>query len=117
MNWDEVRELGLALPETEASTSYGTPALKVRGKGFARLRESGGVLVVKVDFEERLALLHAEPDTFFVTPHYQDYPCVLVRLPSVDPVELHELLVEAWRMTAPKRLVAAYDAEHPQPVE
>jgi hypothetical protein len=35
------------------------------------------------------------------------------RLATVDPTELRELLVEAWRQTAPRRLVSAGDAHQP----
>ncbi|MGH3103625.1 MAG: MmcQ/YjbR family DNA-binding protein [Gaiellaceae bacterium] len=110
MTWDEVCRLTLALPGTEVSTSYGSPALKVRGKLIAWLRDGGDTLVVKVDFEERLALTHSDPETFFVTDHYLNYPMVLVRLARVDPEELRELLIEAWLLTAPRKLVMEYEA-------
>jgi hypothetical protein len=59
---------------------------------------------------EREALLQGQPEAFFTTPHYDGYPYVLVRLARVDRQELAELLEEAWRIRAPKRLVAARDA-------
>lgn len=59
-----LRELALELPETEETTSYGTPAFKVRKKLFARMREEGDVLVVKVERDERAALIESEPDVF-----------------------------------------------------
>jgi hypothetical protein len=108
-NWETVRELGRELPEVEEGTSYGTPALKVKGKRFARLREDGETLAVWVDFLEREALTQGDPETFFITPHYEDWPLVLVRLERVDPKELRELLIESWRLNAPKRVLAAYD--------
>jgi hypothetical protein len=109
MTWDDVLRLARELPEVEEETSYGTPALKVRGKLLARLRDEGETLVVRVDFEERLALTHSQPDTFFVTPHYEDYPFVLVRLAKADPEEIGELLAEAWLDRAPKRLAAEFE--------
>ena len=113
-DWDHVVTLAQAeLPDVELSTSYGTPALKVRKKLFARLLEDDRRMAVYVDFMEREALVQASPETFIVTPHYQDWPMVLIDLPSVDPVELRELLIESWRRRAPKRLVAEYDASHP----
>jgi hypothetical protein len=75
----------------------------------ARLLEDGESLVVKVGYDERAALLAADPGTFVVTPHYQSYPMVVVRLSSVDSAELRELLVESWRRTAPRRMVAERD--------
>jgi hypothetical protein len=110
--WDDVVAIGTALPEVEVGTSYGTPALKVRGKLLCRMRaEPEEALVLRVsDMGEREALLQGQPDAFFTIPHYDGHPYVLVRLANVDPRELAELLDEAWRIRAPKRLVAARDA-------
>ena len=82
----------------------------MRKKLFARLREDGETLVVFIDFMEREALLQASPTTFIVTPHYQEWPMVLIDLANVDPGELRELVIESWRRRAPKRLLAEYDA-------
>jgi hypothetical protein len=110
--WDTVRELGLRLPETEEAQSYGTPSLKVRGKGFARLREND-VLVVMIDHDEKQAVLDQEPEIFFTTPHYDGYPAVLVRLSAISDDELREVLTESWRRKAPKRVVAEFDRDAP----
>ncbi|MFI7124225.1 MmcQ/YjbR family DNA-binding protein [Nonomuraea sp. NPDC050153] len=112
---DDVRRLALALPETVEKTMYGTPAFYVRGKWFARVREEGpaaaGVLVLPVGSEEEKAgLIAAEPAAFFTTPHYDGYAAVLVRFGAVDAEEMGELLADAWRLRAPKRLVARFDA-------
>ncbi len=111
VNLAAVRRLALALPEAEETTSYGTPAFKVRGKLFARLREEGDILVVKCDLNEREALIQSEPDTYFVTPHYQNYPYVLVRMKEIDLEALREVLADAWRIAAPKRLVFNFDLQ------
>jgi hypothetical protein len=109
--WDDVVAVGQRFPGVELGTSYGTPALKVRGKGMCRLRTDPDALVIRVtDLGEREALLQGQPDAFFSTPHYDGYPYVLVRLEAVDPTELAELIEEAWRIRAPKRLVAQHDA-------
>jgi hypothetical protein len=109
--WDDVIELGMRLPGVEIGTSYGAPALRVRGKGMCRLRSNPDALVVRVtDMGEREALLQGDPQSFFTTPHYDAYPYVLVRLEAVDPVELGELLEDAWRVFATKRVVREWDA-------
>jgi hypothetical protein len=110
MTYETVVELARALPEVEESTSYGTPALKVRGKLFARLREDGETLVLRTDYLERDHLLRLEPKIFHLTDHYLNYPWVLVRLKRVGRARLAELLADAWRRAAPKRLVQQYDA-------
>lgn len=108
--WATVVAIGRSLPEVVESTSYGTPALKVRGRLVARLHEDGELLVVKVDPAERAALVAADGGTFVVTPHYEAHPMVLVRLATVDAAELAELVTESWRRSAPKRLLAEFDA-------
>jgi hypothetical protein len=110
IDWPRVVELSASLPEVEPGYSYGTPALKLRNKLIARLREDGETLVVRVDVDEREMLIAAAPEKFFLTPHYQAHPWVLVRLGRVDADELRELLTDAWRLRAPKRLVARREA-------
>ena len=110
--WEDVVEIGTLLPGVEVGTSFRTPALRVRGKGMCRLRTNPDALVLRVtDMGEREALLQGQPEVFFTTPHYDGWPYVLVRLDAVDPVELGELLEEAWRVFAAKRVVKAWEAE------
>ena len=105
MNFEDVRQIAITLPNVEEGTSYGTPAFKVKGKLFVRLKEDGETLVVKVDPDERDMLLKASPDSLFLTDHYVNYPWVLVRLPVVSREELEERIVEAWRLAVPSKLV------------
>ena len=110
--WDDVVAIGTALPGVEVTTAYGTPALKVKGKFMCRLRTDPDALVVRViDVEDREALLQGKPRVFFSTPHYDGHPYVLVRLNLVGKHQLEELLEDAWRLRAPKRVVAAHDSE------
>jgi hypothetical protein len=92
-----VRRMGLTFPNVEESTSYGTPALKVRGKLFARLREDPDSLVLKMPFDTREELMAADPETYYITDHYRDYEWMLVRLSKVHADALHELLQIAYR--------------------
>jgi hypothetical protein len=111
--WEDVIEIGTRFPEVEVGTSFGTPALQVRGKRMCRMRSKPEALVLRViDLGEREALLQGQPDAFFSTPHYDGYPYVLVRLDKVDPTELAELIEEAWRIRAPKTLVKTWDARN-----
>jgi hypothetical protein len=100
------------LPETEEGISFGTPSFRVRKKFISRLREDD-VLVVKVeDLLLRDGLLQAKPEIYFITPHYEDYPAVLVRLSQIGEAELEDLLTDAWFAAAPKRLTKAFAAQH-----
>jgi hypothetical protein len=109
--YERVRAIALALPGVEESNSYGTPSLKVKGKIMSRLRtEAEGALALRCDFLDRQILMQSAPRTFFVTDHYLNYPMVLIRLNRVRKRELPDLIERAWRMIAPARLVAEYDA-------
>jgi hypothetical protein len=112
-DWDTVRELALAFPEVEASSS-GRVAFSVRGKGFAweaRERDGGG-LAVRVDRDEKQLFLDANPDVYFTSRHYNGYPAVQVRVEAIEREELRERLEDAWLIQAPKRLAAAYVDEN-----
>ncbi len=104
----DVRRIALSLPETSEGTSYGTPSFKVAKTLFARLWDDYETLAMKMDFAEREALIAEEPERFFLTDHYRNYPFVLVRLPEVSVERLEELLAGAWRFCAPKKLQAAH---------
>ncbi|MDT8910581.1 MmcQ/YjbR family DNA-binding protein [Amycolatopsis sp. PS_44_ISF1] len=106
VTWEDVVALGTELPETEESTWYRTPALKVAGKGFTRLRtDAEGGLVLFCGLDEKAALLDGGDPAFFTTPHYDGYGIILVDLDRVDGQHLRELLTESWRLKAPRRLV------------
>jgi len=105
----EVRCLLLALPGVEEGPCYGTPGFRVRGKFLARLWEDGETLVVKCGDDERDFRMQADPRTFFTTDHYRGYPTVLVRLTRVRVPDLREILEQAWRLNASKRLIAEYE--------
>ncbi|QVL31066.1 MmcQ/YjbR family DNA-binding protein [Telmatocola sphagniphila] len=109
LTWSDVQELVTGLPEIEEGTSYGTPAFKVKGKLFVRLHQDLDCLVVKIDPEEREMQMTAQPGIFFITDHYRDYPWMLVKLAGVHREDLKDLLIEAWRLTAPNKLVAKFD--------
>ena len=108
-----VCEIARKLPGVEESSSYGTPALKVRGRFLCRLRsEAEGALAIRCDFPDRQILLQADPDVFFVTDHYLDYRMILVRLDRIRLSALPDLIERAWRMVASPKLVAEHDARH-----
>ena len=107
VTFETVRQIAQTLPGAEESTSYRTPAFKVKGKLFARLHQDGESLGVAVDFEERKEMMRADPEKFYITEHYLNYPWMLVRLSKVRPDQLRDLLIASWRRAAPKHLTAA----------
>ena len=104
--WHDVVAIARTLPETEVSTWYGTPGIKVAGKGFARLRsESDGGVVLLCSLDEKATLLESGEPAYYTTPHYDGFGSILVNLSLVDPLALHELVVQAWKTKAPKKLL------------
>lgn len=111
--WDDVVAIARRLPEVEESTWFRTPSLKVRGKGFARLRaEAEDGIVLMCGLDEKEALLASGDPAFYTTAHYDGYPAILVNLEVVDSEQLEELVVEAWRRKAPVRLRKEFNAHH-----
>jgi len=103
ITFDTVREIAQTLPGAEESTSYGTPAFKVKGKLFARQHQDGESLVIPVDFESREEMMSISPEKFYITDHYLNYPYMLVRMSKITRDELRDLLTGAWRRVAGNR--------------
>jgi hypothetical protein len=109
MQKNTVRTLALALPEAVEQETWGTPTFRIRTKIFAMFAEEQREVWVKSTHDEQRALTQMAPDTFFVPPYVGPSGWVGVRVRTVDRDEMRELLIEAWRLTAPKRLVADFD--------
>jgi hypothetical protein len=111
VTYDELRIDALALPEVEESTSYGTPALKVRGKLMLRLKEDHATVALRTTWEDRERLMTLYPQVCYVTDHYRAHPWVLLRL-SLAPRSLAKKWLErAWRLSAPKALLRKLELE------
>ena len=109
--WNDVVAIARTLPETEVNTWYSTPGIKVAGKGFARLRsESDGGVVLLCSLDEKARLLESGEPAYYTTPHYDGFGAILVKLSFVDPLALHELVVQAWKTKAPKKVLARFPA-------
>ena len=124
---DDIRRMCLALPETsEGADGFG---FAVANKGKAKSLcwtwnervlpktprvPNPAVLAVRVAGEEaKQFLIGAVPGTFFTEPHYNGFPAVLVRLAEIGPDEMQALLLDAWRIQAPRALVREFEAAHP----
>jgi hypothetical protein len=107
----QVRKIALALPETAEVLTWETDLTwRVRDKMFAVGGPESPRISVKASVEEQAELIAAAPQTYQKAAYVGRFGWVSVNLSTVDKIELTELIVEAWRRTAPKKLVAAYDA-------
>jgi len=110
-NWDKVIRLATILPDVDVDRSYGTPALKTKNKLIARLRsEAEGGLALKCELLDREMLLQADPDAFYITDHYADYPMVLINLAKVRWDAMPGLLEAAWKMSSTKAAIKRFES-------
>jgi hypothetical protein len=109
--FQDVIRLTTHLPEVTLSTSYGTPALKVRQKAFCRLwgdrdrsKSDVGddeVLVVFCELDEKEFLLAESDGSIFTAPHYDGHGTVLIFLDAIDSDTLANLLFDSYLLRAP----------------
>jgi len=107
VNGDATRRLALSFPETAEKETWGHPTFRVRDKMFMGMNVEGTSATVKATREAQAALVGSE--TFSVPAYVGHHGWVAIELARVDDEELAELIEEAWRMTAPKRVVKAFD--------
>ncbi len=113
MDFKTIRTLAARLPGTEESTSYGTPAIKVRKKLLLRLHDKEDAIVLLLaSVDEQQALIAQDPMTFYITDHYAGYAAVLVR-PTVPEDVFFDLMERRWRQLASKAQLAAFEAARP----
>jgi hypothetical protein len=100
VDFDVVREIGLALPGVEESSHHGASSLKVSGRLLTcpALHKSAepNSLIVRIGFDQRAGLLSADPKRYYITNHYVRHPGVLVRLSEMDSQTLYDLLRTSW---------------------
>jgi hypothetical protein len=109
MRRDAVRRAALALPEVEERETWETATFRVRNRIFVMFSENERHLWVKATHDEQAALIAMDPETFFVPPYVGPSGWIGVVVNRADPVETRELITEAWRMTAPRLIVARAD--------
>jgi hypothetical protein len=78
---------------------------------MARLREPDVIVLTPVYEDEQRFLMETAPEAFFLTDHYRGYPAILIRLSKVQRGQLAELVEEAWRRLAGKKLLAEFEAQ------
>jgi hypothetical protein len=111
MTGDELRNIAMALPEVEEKLTWGVDiTFRVRDKIFVVMGPDGASASVKASLEAQQALVSSEPETYSVSAYTGRYGWTTVELARADAEELRELVKDAWRRTAPKKLIATYDA-------
>ncbi len=110
---DEVAEVALALPATSEVLAWEHErTFRTRNKIFVMGAPESRYISVKTSLEEQRELVGTDPETFAVAAYTGRFGWTRIDMSRVDAGELAELIVEAWRRTATKKVVAAYDAAH-----
>lgn len=109
VRWRTVCDLACQLPEVLVGKSYGVPVLYVRGSFMARRSDDGRSILVKASDHDRQLLSVAKPQTFEPGGDHWSRAILTVRLAVVERDELWDVLVAAWRMSAPPSLVRSVD--------
>jgi hypothetical protein len=110
MTLDQARKLALALPEAVESSHMGHPDFRVRKKIFASVHKSR--LVVKLTPEQQSIMVDAEPRIFAPIPGgWGNQGWTAIDLKACDKLTMKSALLTAWKNVAPKKLVAALDAD------
>lgn len=120
VTFDDIVAMTADLPMVGVGTSYGTPAVQVKGKSFCRMWDDNRyvkagiddteVLVVWGELDAKLELMASHGRVVFETDHYAGYGTFLVRLADVDPDDLADWLEDAYRVRAPKTALKELDA-------
>jgi hypothetical protein len=110
---EDVRRIATPLPRTEVAVVRDRVKFRIGSIVWAALSADETLLGFAFPKEERADLVAAEPDKFLM-PEKSDerYNWVRVRLAAIDVDELEELLLDAWQMCVPKKVAAAYLADH-----
>ncbi|OYY72232.1 hypothetical protein [Sphingomonas sp. 28-63-12] len=106
-SWAEVAAFACTLPDTELSTSYGAPAVKVSSNGRAFVypgREAATSFALAIDLDTIDLLMATDPASFWQTPHYAGWQAVLVNYDSPDPERVRAMIERSrdWTAARPK---------------
>lgn len=108
---DDIRRVALTLPRAYEVLVRDRVKFRVGSLVFVALSRDETVMGFGYPKEERAALIAAEPDKFFMPSKSDErYNWVQVWLDKIDEAELRELVVDAWRMCVPKKVIAEYEA-------
>lgn len=101
----------MALPEVTERETWARATFRVRNKMFLTLGDDATAATLKARLDEQAALIAADPDAFVAAPYVGRHGWVRVRLDLAERAQVEELVVDAWRQTAPKRLIKSFDEQ------
>jgi hypothetical protein len=113
-SWEEACAYACTLPDVVMESWWGTPCPKVNGKGIMSRSREADSFGLMVTMPEKEMLFETDPETFWQTDHYRNYPMLLVRFGTVAEERIRLYIERAWWDRAKKaQRVAAGLAERP----
>jgi hypothetical protein len=112
ITYEQVRDWVLALPggREVMVESWGHPTLRIGDKMIAGGAPDSPTMSIKAAKEDQAELIAGAPETYAIADYVGRYGWVRVTLATADPHEVRRIVEDAWRRTAPKRVVRAYDS-------
>lgn len=95
-NWEEARDYALSLADVEMALWWGISCPKINGKGFMSPGREAGSFALCVTKPEKEILFETDPDTFWQTDHYRNYPMLLVRYGDAARERIELYIQRAW---------------------
>ena len=103
--FDEVRSIAMALPEVQEKLTWGTDVtFRIRDKMFVVGADGSDGISLKASLTAQTDLIDLDPETFSVAAYVGRYGWVSIKLERIDRELLEQLLRDAWRATAPRKL-------------
>ena len=99
----------MSLPRTEEHLIRDHVKFRVGKIVYASISPDETTLGFGFPKEERAALIDSQPDRF-LWPKLSDqrFHWIVARMAALDPDEMRELIIDAWRMVVPKKVAAAH---------
>jgi hypothetical protein len=113
VTYEQVRDWVLALPggREVMVEAWGHPTLRIGEKMIAGGAPDSPTMSIKASIEDQAELIAGAPETYEIADYVGRYGWVRVTLATADPGEIRRIVEDAWRRTAPKRVVRAYDSD------
>lgn len=106
MTYKQLQRLCISLPEVEERETWGDITFRVRDKIFVIASPDGPTASVKASLDDQAGLMEMDPQTFSKSAYVGRFGWVRVQLAGLSPELGDRLIKNAWRLTAPRRLVS-----------
>ena len=109
MTFQQFRRLCLSMPDAQELETWGEATFRYRDRIFAMGSDGGEFISIKASLDDQAGLVEMDPKTFAPAAYTGRYGWVRVRLAGIGKDLAQQLVTNAWKRTAPRRVVADYE--------